>query len=167
MEKKYYAAAPWSLSIKIVTILSSVLLLGLPLFLLGRVPFNASVFVATFSWGIWVCCLLTMIRGFTLTTNLLIIHRPLWDNRFSLEAGATAVRDQNMRKGFTLRVLGNGGLFSGSGYYWNKQTGIFRAFISNQHKAVWIKTPNKTLVISPDDPETFVQDFSGSVLRMY
>jgi len=164
MEKKYYAAAPWSLSIKIVTVLSSVILLGIPLFLLGRVPFNACVLVAALSWGIWLCCFLTMIRGFTLTTNQLIIHRPLWDNRFSLEQGATAVCDHNTRKGITLRVFGNGGLFSGSGYYWNKQTGIFRAFISNQHKTVWIKTPEKILVISPNEPEPFLQDFPRFVL---
>lgn len=57
----------------------------------------------------------------------------------------------------TLRTFGIGGLFSSTGFFWNKETGSFFASVTNLKRAVLIEAKRK-FVISPDEPDQFIAD---------
>ncbi len=57
----------------------------------------------------------------------------------------------------TLRTFGIGGLFSATGFFWNKEVGSFFASVTNIKRAVLIGDTQK-IVISPEHPEEFIAD---------
>ena len=56
----------------------------------------------------------------------------------------------------SVRTFGNGGLFCFAGYFWNKKLGTYRAFATDLKRCVVLKFPNRTVVVTPDNPEEFV-----------
>ncbi len=93
---------------------------------------------------------------------------------YELEDGALTVRFRAGRKRFegvtgcsliterpsrlTLRLCGNGGVFAGSGIFWNRQLGVFRAYVTRcKHtELVLVETTRQKIIISPADPQGFV-----------
>jgi hypothetical protein len=61
---------------------------------------------------------------------------------------------------FTLRLWGNGGLFAGTGIFWNQQWGIFRAYVttSSPSNLVLVHTQGHKVLISPMDPDAVIRD---------
>jgi hypothetical protein len=61
-------------------------------------------------------------------------------------------------RGCSIRLCGNGGLFAGSGIFWNRQLGVFRAYVTTSQSgtAVLVETANRRIVISPADPAAWV-----------
>lgn len=55
---------------------------------------------------------------------------------------------------FTVRLFGNGGLFAGSGIFWNRKLGVFRAYVtsSKMDGLVLVETSRTKVVISPENP---------------
>jgi hypothetical protein len=139
-------------------------MLGIPLYtLITGFNGSAACTVILLFPIIWALALASMVRGFGLTKNQLIVKRPLWNNTFKLDPGAKAY--QKKLSSITIRTFGNGGAFSGSGYFWNKEIGKFRAFITDPSDGVWIETPEKTLLITPDNPDEFLKKFNA--LKQY
>ena len=60
----------------------------------------------------------------------------------------------------SVRTCGNGGLFSFTGWYWNRKIGKYRAFITDPAKAVVLVFANRRIVVTPDRPEDFVRALS-------
>ncbi len=62
--------------------------------------------------------------------------------------------------GMTLRLWGNSGLFSGTGIYWNRKWGIFRAYVTTSDRAalVLVETSTHKVLVSPTDAQVFVDD---------
>jgi hypothetical protein len=62
------------------------------------------------------------------------------------------------RRNCTLRLFGNGGLFAGSGIFWNRQLGVFRAYVttSNRDHHLLVVTGKTKILISPADPRGFL-----------
>ncbi|MBI5250617.1 MAG: hypothetical protein HY912_14095 [Desulfomonile tiedjei] len=60
--------------------------------------------------------------------------------------------------GFTLRLWGNGGLFAGTGIFWNRTWGIFRAYVttSNRSNLLLLETETGNVLISPANPGDFL-----------
>jgi hypothetical protein len=56
----------------------------------------------------------------------------------------------------SIRLFGNGGLFSFTGLYRNKKLGNYRAFVNDWHKCVILRFAKRTIVVSPNDPDGFV-----------
>lgn len=58
----------------------------------------------------------------------------------------------------TLRVWGNGGVFAGTGIYWNRQWRMFRAYVttSDASKLVLVQTTSHKVLVSPADPVQFI-----------
>jgi hypothetical protein len=56
----------------------------------------------------------------------------------------------------SLRLLGNGGLFSFSGEFWNRRLGRYRALATDPSRAVVLRYPGRTIVITPHDPQQFI-----------
>jgi hypothetical protein len=57
----------------------------------------------------------------------------------------------------SLRICGNGGLFSFSGWYRSKRLGVFRAYVTDLNRTVVLTFPRRKIVLSPDQPEAFVE----------
>ena len=54
--------------------------------------------------------------------------------------------------------MGKWGLFAGTGIFWNKKYGIFRAYVTTGSKSnlVLVDTPATRVVITPEYPDQFV-----------
>jgi hypothetical protein len=58
-----------------------------------------------------------------------------------------------------LRLCGNGGVFGGSGIFWNRRYGMFRAYVTRcqPSELVLVETRTQKIIISPEDPAGFVR----------
>jgi hypothetical protein len=55
-----------------------------------------------------------------------------------------------------LRTFGSGGLFGFFGWFWSRQFGHYRAFVTNRHRLVLIEA-DRVYLLSPDRPEEFLR----------
>lgn len=87
----------------------------------------------------------------------------LWTTRIPLK-GLKAIRAEPEAMRGSLRLCGNGGLFSFTGWFHNKGLGLYRAFVTHTRRTVVLCLATRTLVVSPADPEAFVRDVEASLL---
>lgn len=152
--------APWGTSLKLLTALSVSILGGVVLIGLFGGPRD--------SWPWWLGMvampLLVLlgsacfaIRGYVIDDRTLLIRRPGWrvpvDLRElrSVEANPAAMRG-------SVRVFGNGGLFCFAGRFRNRLLGPYRAFATDPKRAVVLRFPARTVVVTPGDPGRFVEE---------
>jgi hypothetical protein len=150
-----YFKAPWSPLLLLITASMTVLQVGISAvgyFTNG--PLN--LFVVYIPLTILIGTIFFTIRGYQITPHFLYINRFLWQTRISLEALKSVEINPQATKG-SLRLFGNGGLYSISGLFRNRTLGKYRAFITDPKKSVVLKFPIRTIVISPDSPELFRQ----------
>ena len=95
------------------------------------------------------------VRGYTLTEREIIVHRGLGTTRLTLAGLRSVAGDVDAMRG-SARVFGNGGLFSITGRFWNRKLGCFRAFATDQSRAVVLRYADRTIVITPHDPQQFI-----------
>lgn len=161
MSDQHFKAASWSMSIKIMSLVGTAILLAVALFVCYTFPEEAPSYIpkliTALCLGTWFLCILSIVKGFDIENGEVVVHRPLWKNRIPFSSGAKAFPKKMPG---AIRLLGNGGLFSGSGWFWNKEIGVFHVFITDPNKCVWVQTPQKTIIISPEDPEGFVKAFT-------
>jgi len=147
-----FNAAPTSRAIKVVT--TCVLALALALVAGGLLDKHmplAGLFVGLIAF---VCYLLTPIAYETTGGQLTVLLR-VGKRCFGPIMGATPLPG---RWPFTLRLFGNGGLFAGTGIYWNRAHGVFHAYVTSARPqdAVLITTSLHKVVISPETPQAFL-----------
>lgn len=157
---KTHFKAPWGTGLKWSSALVTVILIGVSVCDAFFVPALRKL-----GTGIWFpvllppVCLLSMlpfvVRGFTIQNGTLLVHRLWWNTEISLSCLQSAEVISNACRG-SLRTCGNGGGFSNTGYYWSKSLGHYRAFVNDWKRAVVLRWPHKTIVLSCDDPESFV-----------
>ncbi len=104
---------------------------------------------------ILVVCALCMVQGYVLTGREIVVKRLGWIHRLPIE-GLLSVNGDNEAMANSLRLLGNGGLLSYSGYFWNRKTGRYRAFATDPSRAVILNYGKRRIVITPDDPQRFI-----------
>lgn len=148
--------APWSRSLIIISSLATVLLVGITIGTVwsGReaLPWPALLPLAIVCGGA-----LFTIRGYTVTSEAILVHRLFWTTRLPL-AGLQSAQFEPDSMRSSIRTFGNGGLFSFTGFFYNKALGAYRAFVTDPHRAVVLHFPKRTVVVSPDSPEEFVHD---------
>jgi hypothetical protein len=98
---------------------------------------------------------LSSVSGYTLTATQLDIERPLWSTAFPLVELLSVGGDADVFKG-SLRLLGNSGIFSFTGFFWKRGLGCYRAFATDPDRAVILKFRTRTIVVTPDDPQRFI-----------
>ncbi|MGI9328970.1 MAG: PH domain-containing protein [Pseudomonadales bacterium] len=154
--------APWGLSLKVLTLLSVLILLGLALIGLLNIAGGGNVWL--FSMLILPLAILIgsaffTIRGYHLTEGVLKVQRLGWESEINLKGLQSVEADpEAMDKSF--RTFGNGGLFCFAGKFRNKRLGSYRAFATDPKRAVTLKFPDRTIVVTPGDPEAFVAQVS-------
>lgn len=97
---------------------------------------------------------LFIIRGYTITEDTLFIQRFFWHSRVDL-SGLKSFEIDPQAMSSSVR-FGNAGLFCIAGYFHNERLGNFRAFATDPRLAVVLHFPDKTVVVTPDNPEQFV-----------
>ena len=153
--------AHWSTTLITVSLLVTILCLGItfglwPLLLKGRVP-PAISWTGLLPVVLLFGCALFTIRGYTVTPDAILVHRLFWATRVP-RAGLQSARVEPDAMRWSIRTFGNGGLFSFSGYYRNKALGAYRAFVTDRHRTVVLRYSDRTVVISPGQPEAFIEE---------
>ena len=108
-----------------------------------------------------LACALFTVRGYHITPDEIIIERLAWNTALKRDGLVSATVDPSALK-HSVRVCGNGGLFSFSGFYWNRQLRTFRAFVTDPKLCVVLVFPKRKIVVSPDYPVAFCHALSPS-----
>jgi hypothetical protein len=162
--------APWGRSLKVMTGLSTFILVGIPvigtftgshgsiLWILGMIVMPLSMlFIAS----------LFSIQGYVLTSDALLIRRLVWNSRIELNGLLSAEVDADaMSK--SIRTFGNGGLFCFAGAFNNNRIGSYRAFATDPKRAVVLRFSDRTVVVTPDQPGDFamrIKQISGKSVK--
>jgi hypothetical protein len=152
-------AAPWSRSLRALTIASVALLLSLASIglLFGRgQPWLW--WAGTLGAPLITLCgtLLFMVRGYVLTDRQIEVRRLGWSTVLPL-AGLGAVTGEPQGLTGSLRLFGNGGLFAISGWFWNRRIGRFRAYATDPQRAVLLRyRDGAQVILTPDDVQHFI-----------
>jgi hypothetical protein len=93
---------------------------------------------------------------YTLVDDRLIVFLRVGSRRFERVMRCSLL---DRRPPLSLRVFGNGGLFAGVGYFWNRLWGSFQAYVTSgrYRDLVLVETEQAKVVISPTDPQAFVE----------
>jgi len=151
--------APWSPSLRWVTLLGCAVLSGTAVAVWVVVPpkdFLARGTVSIVSLLLIAGTSLFTIRGYRLEGRQLLVDRLLWSTRISLEGLHTAeIAPDAMRR--SIRLCGNGGLFAFAGWFRNQRLGTYRAFATDPARSVILRLPHRRIVVTPDDPKRFAE----------
>jgi hypothetical protein len=152
--------APWGLALMLVSVLSTLLLVGASVLCLSVLPPHQSF--VRFAAGVLplfivLGCLPFVVRGYVLTERELVIERLGWSNRWPLASLTWVAADPDALKR-SLRLCGNGGLFSFCGWFRNKKLGTYRIFGTDPKRSVVLKFGPRTIVVTPDKPAEFVAE---------
>jgi hypothetical protein len=159
--------APWGFSLKLLTITSVGILLGISIIGLyyyaenGEIWFFAMVLLPL---AIVVSSAFFIIRGYEISDSKLFVRRLIWDTEISLEKlKAVRINPHAMKR--SIRIFGNGGLFCFSGLFRNRQLGYYRAYATDPKAAVVLKLADKVIVVTPDNPAAFEAKIKENSLK--
>jgi hypothetical protein len=152
--------APWATFVKALSWGATIFLVGisvlqafsLPRELLGGWPWLLGTSLPA---GVALACALFVIRGYALEPTVLRIQRLLWETSIPLESLQRAWASPEAMAG-SLRLFGNGGLFSVTGLLRNERLGKYRAFAMDPKRAVVLEFSTRKIVVTPDSPEIFL-----------
>ncbi|MCX5963701.1 MAG: PH domain-containing protein [Cyanobacteria bacterium] len=156
---KFYKA-PWSKLLIITSSLVTALGAGIAIGFIWS-GHEVLTWVAALPIAIVAGSALFMIRGYTVTANALLIHRLFWTTRLPLGCLESVLFEPDAMRG-SIRLCGNGGLFSFTGLFRNKTLGNYHAFATDLRRTVVLRFPSRTVVVSPAAPETFALDIAAS-----
>ena len=155
-------AADRSLSIRIITSFVLLLVGGLAI---------TSIYQPILWFGagflILVClgCYLLAPVGYALSDGRLTVYSRVHRKQFDQVIRCARIEQPNPWKMWVgIRLFGNGGLFAGQGFFWNRMFGVFRAYVTSARPAdmVLVETAKRKILISPRDPQAFVQAWESS-----
>lgn len=148
--------APWSNSLRITSSVITVLLAGVSLALTRHLTGSAS-WLGFLPLAILLCSAPFAVRGYTITPDAILVHRLFWRTRLALSDLESVRYEPGVMRG-SLRIFGNGGLFSITGIFRNKTLGVYRAFATDPLRTVVLQFPTRTVLLSPSSPERFVHE---------
>ncbi|WP_395744334.1 PH domain-containing protein [Prosthecobacter sp.] len=158
--------APWGRTLLIASAFTTLLMLGTAgMILINQktlwftnlpVPGEAPGLVTTMVLLIPLGALPFIVRGYVVTKDGILIKRLWWNTVLRFE-NIRSVEVEPLALCHSVRTCGNGGLYSFTGYYWSKQLGHFRAYVTDLNRTVIVHMKDRTAVLSPDDPEGFAR----------
>jgi hypothetical protein len=101
------------------------------------------------------------IRGYTVTRDEILVHRLLWKTRVSRRHLRSATFEP-IGAQHSWRTISNRGLFAITGWFRHSTLGLYRAYMTDFNRAVVLRYPYTTIVVSPDDPARFVREVTGA-----
>jgi hypothetical protein len=158
----HFSAAPWSRSLKIISALGTILILaaGVAAYLsVPALPGFTHLFglaIALVPPIILALSILFTVTGYALEGSDFYVERLFFSTRTSL-AGLNWIKfDPTLCQG-SMRVWGNGGLYSFTGLYRSKALGRYRLFATDLSQAVVLFRPGHVVVITPAVPEAIIE----------
>lgn len=151
-------SAPWSRFLIVTSATASALLIGISVLMAWtiREPRTLGVAMAALALAILLGSLLFVVRGYRLDGAQLYVQRLLWETSVDLR-GLESVERTPVSWKKSIRLFGNGGLFSVSGTFWNRELGRYRAFVTDHANAVVLRVSGRAIVVSPGLPDEFVR----------
>ena len=159
--RQHFSVAPWTNTLKFISLFSTVLLVGIGFVAYRKfcvftgTPLIFGRAIISLFPAILILSLLFTVTGYVVEGDCLYIERLLWSTRISLTGLSKAWPDPNVCKG-SLRIFGNGGLYSFTGIYQNKTLGRYRLFATDLARSVVLVLPQSRIVITPAAPQVFV-----------
>ena len=103
-----------------------------------------------------------LIRGYSITPDTIEINHIGRAKKFKIR-DITDIEKVPLgaRNGFGL--CGIWGIYSFTGIAINSTYGIHKRYLTNRSNAVALKFGKKTVVVSPDDPDRFIQEVQGKI----
>ncbi len=98
--------------------------------------------------------------GIVVDENAITIERMIMPVVINFAAIVSVKRIDRMK--YVIRTCGNGGLFGYTGFYYKSGIGTMRWYCTQRTNYILIeKTNGKKLVITPDDPDGFMNDIAA------
>jgi hypothetical protein len=151
--------APWGNTLRWMTLFSGLLLVTVAALVQFNQPEDARQGLAALPLLLLAGAALFIVRRYTIEPNELLIQRLLWVTRLPLAGLQTVTYQPNAMRG-SFRLLGNGGMFSITGLYRNRALGNYRAFVTDLKRTVVLRFAKRTVIVSPENPEQFVEELS-------
>lgn len=139
--------APWSASVKWITGVGLVLIIGGAVVAAKHLPWLSYVLFAAI-----LMLLLHSVRGYSVQNGKLWVHRLGWSARYSLSALTEITINPRATMG-AIRLFGSGGMFGYLGLFRNDILGRYQSYVTDPAQSVVLRFASKCIVISPDDPE--------------
>lgn len=140
-------AAPWSLPLKLTT----VTVVAASLYVL---PAESAHHTILLMLALASCAAFT-IKHYRIRDGKLYVHYPGRSKAWDLtELQCLEVNPNAMD--YSFRLLGTG-MFASVGLYYNSTLGWYRAYATDPKLAVVLYFPKVTVVITPDNPQRFVE----------
>lgn len=163
-------SSPWGARVRILTSVVAVIFLGFSMF----TAFNPEVSQSQV-WGlrflpalIFLVMNLVMapylVLGYEVSAGEISIRRLGWVKRIPLTGISSVTCDPLALRGAT-KIIGNDGYLAMIGLFKSKKMGFFRAFVTDGSRVVILKWQDKTILISPDEPQTFIQSLEALIGR--
>lgn len=153
-------AAPWGKTLRWVSLLSGLLLLAVSCSIIWTTPPESVRLAAWLPLLILAATALFTIRDYTIEPQELLIRRLLWTTHIPL-TGLQSAEFMPNAMCRSIRLCGNGGLFSFTGWYRNRALGNYHAFVTELKNTVVLRFTHRTIVVSPDNPERFVSEINS------
>ena len=163
-----FSVAPWPTGLKITSVVGTVLILGAGIGAYRAIPVptgfthHFGLAVAMILPAVLVGSLLFMVTGYAVEGTELYVRRLLSSTCISLQGLGRAWIEPAVCKG-SIRVFGNGGLFSFTGLFYSKRLGRYRLFATDISRSVVLILPSRVVVITPAEPEAFIEHVRQSL----
>ena len=169
MTKKVYSA-PWGRRVWLFTgsllLVGIVLALVLPfLFRKEGEPWIVSFIPTIMMFLIFGGTSLFLIRGYEVMDDKILVRRSFWTDSIDLMGLTSIEADSQSCKG-AFKTIGNDGLFAMHGRFRSKKLGNFRAFVTNPQNGVILRFEDRTIVVSPDRPKSFVHEVTRRLRKL-
>lgn len=157
--KRY--SANWSRLLIVVSASTTVLCIGTAIVLLQT---GGAIFrwMALLPVALLVGAALFTVRGYEVGGDGILVRRLFWSTRLPLEGLSSANYEPEAMRS-SVRLMGNGGLFSFTGYYWSKRLGRFRAFVTDLRRTVVLRYVDRTMLLSPEEPDSFAKELEERI----
>ena len=149
--------APWCKTLWIVSAVATVILLGV-----AAIPSPGLWWMRLLPLALLMGAVPFIVRSYTIQDETLLIRRLFWDTRVDL-SGLREVRFDPAALSGSIRTCGNGGLFSFTGWYWNRKLGSYHAYVTDLSRTVVLTFDKRRVVVTPENPEAFVQELTAGL----
>ena len=155
-----YFRAPWPALLTWLSVGSTVMLVAVAALLVAVIPHQLLnglplLFASALPVVILVGCALYTIRGYEVGPSAVFVQRLFWRTQIPLTDLRRACASSDAMGG-SLRLFGNGGLFSISGLFRNRRLGRYRAFATDPKRAVVLEFATRKVVLTPESPAAFL-----------
>lgn len=139
--------APWSRSLTLLSALMAVIVVGAYL--------SGALIAAGIVLAIVALAGVLAVLGYAVEPGVVVVRRLGWETRLDLRDLDSVTADPDAMR-HAWRTFGIGGPFAFVGRYRSKRAGAFSAYATDPDRSVVLRWPDRTIVVTPDDPESFV-----------